>query len=256
MTLWRGPSSIDGQPVAAVLTGLERRSKNSGTGPVLQAWFFRQDLPPIEARQGGEDASVCGDCLYRDGTCYVGVHREVTSVWRAYTRDRYPLVPPSLIRHHLFQVDALVAWHGLRWGAYGDPACVPLGLTELFYRQARPGKVWLSYTHQWHDPRFRDLRHYCMASVDSPEQREAAIALGFKPFRVRSDIEPLEPGEFVCPKSEEAGRALTCDRCKACHGGIYRGQASPTVRVHAGLAALNTRFAGNPRRFALPLVAV
>jgi hypothetical protein len=91
-----------------------------------------------------------------------------------------------------------------------------------------------------------------MASVDSPEQRERALELGWKTFRVRAPGEPVLPGEFVCPKGTEAERRLLCVQCGACRGGRYTGQATPVTQAH-GLPALRRQFAANPRRHLLPL---
>ena len=104
--------------------------------------------------------------------------------------------------------------------------------------------MWLSYTHQWADPRFQALKAYCMASVDGPEQREVVLALGWKTFRVRTADEPLLEGEFVCPKSEEAGRRLLCLQCKACSGA--RGKERPR-RSASSTGGCRTNAAASPR---------
>jgi hypothetical protein len=95
------------------------------------------------------------------------------------------------------------------------------------------------YTHQWKacDPAFARL---CMASVETPAQREAAMALGYRTFRVRLPEQPVEPGEFTCPASAEAGKRLTCEECGAC-GGAKPGtrQASPTILFHGSSIAGN-----------------
>src|SRR5262249_22568276 len=72
---WEGKSLLDSKPVVVLVTGLSRPSANRGTGPMVQTWVLRRDVPPTEAVQTGADASVCGDCSFRRGACYVAVHQ-------------------------------------------------------------------------------------------------------------------------------------------------------------------------------------
>jgi hypothetical protein len=243
--LWQGPSRIDGKPIVAVATGFCRPSSNTVTGPVIQVWIFRSHVEPLDAVHSEGDRSVCGDCLHRGSTCYVNVWREVTQVYRAFRQGTYPDYGPKMLRH--------VKGRPVRLGAYGDPAAVPISVWRPLHRAAG---LWLAYTHQWDrpwcDPALKEL---CMASVDSPEQRERALALGWKTFRVRGPDEPVLPGEFVCPKGGETGRRLLCIQCGACHGGEYTGQATPVTQVH-GLPTLKRHFADNPRRFAVSLLVL
>jgi hypothetical protein len=95
VVLYEGPSMLDGAPIVAVLTGLDRASKNEKTGDLLQLWILRQDVAPNDAAKDGNDASVCGACPHRrqeDGTrtCYVMVYQGPRAVWAAYKRGRYP----------------------------------------------------------------------------------------------------------------------------------------------------------------------
>jgi hypothetical protein len=245
MVLWRGPSRIDAKPIAAVATGLLRPSANAATGPVVQIWIFRSRVPPMEAVRSGGDRSVCGDCLHRGTTCYVSVWREVTQVWRSFRQGRYPAFKPKML--------AMFQGRAIRLGAYGDPAAVPIEAWRWLHGVAG---LWLAYTHQWAQPWCDPaLRELCMASVDSPAQRERALALGWKTFRTRTEEEPVLPGEFICPKSAEAGRRLLCLQCGACNGGVYTGQATPVTVLH-GLPSLRRHFADDPRRFALSLPMV
>ncbi len=95
-----------------------------------------------------------------------------------------------------------------------------------------------------------------MASVDSPPQRQRALALGWKTFRVRTADEPVLAGEFVCPKSAEAGHRLLCIPCGACCGGEWTGQATPVTVLHGVLPHLRERFAADQRRFAVSLPVI
>src|SRR5262249_14932544 len=124
----------------------------------------------------------------------------------------------------------------VRLGSYGDPAAVPLDVWEMVCGAAAH---WTGYTHQWKTCDVSYAR-YCMASVETPGQRLDAIARGFRTFRVRLPNQPLEEGEFVCPASEEAGRRLRCDECKACSGAKATGKAAtPAIYFHGSSIAGN-----------------
>ena len=45
------------------------------------------------------------------------------------------------------------------------------------------------------------------------------------------------PNEVRCPASEEAGRKLTCEECKAC-GGADGRKSSIVIQAHGGFAVM------------------
>jgi hypothetical protein len=63
--IWRGPSPWDGSPIVLLVTGLQRPSQNTKTGPMVQTFILRQDMRPIEAVTTGADAATCGACRFR-----------------------------------------------------------------------------------------------------------------------------------------------------------------------------------------------
>jgi hypothetical protein len=228
--LYRGPSLLDGQPIVCIATGLARRSKNPKTGRMVQTYVLADGTDPVSAHQQGKDKAVCGDCPHLSGTCHVNLVQGPLAVWKAYQAGSYP----RLRREHL----RLFRGRMLRLGTYGDPAAVPLsvwqGLTALVTN-------WTGYTHAW---RTCDAAYaaYCMASVETPAQRLAAVAAGYRTFRVRLATQPLEPGEFVCPASAEAGKRRTCEECKACSGSKAGGRnATPAIVFHGPAIAGNYR---------------
>ena len=157
--IYRGPSRLDGAPVAAIVTTL---SLNSKTGDMVQAWIIRSDVPPHEAIRDGRDKSICGDCVHRSGSrvgrsCYVVVHFAPLNIWRVFARGDYPDLSPDAAA-------AAIAGRGLRLAAYGDPAAVPFDVWRRLI--ARAGRI-AAYTHAWRycDQRFRD---FLMASVETP----------------------------------------------------------------------------------------
>jgi hypothetical protein len=116
----------------------------------------------------------------------------------------------------------------IRLGSYGDPSACPI---EVWERILSVSADWTGYTHQWR--RFPKMKEFCMASVETVYQQDIARAKGWKTFRVRNDDESLQPNEFICPASEEAGKRLKCEDCLACHGGEWNGkQFTPVIRVH------------------------
>jgi hypothetical protein len=57
--------------------------------------------------------------------------------------------------------------------------------------------------------------------------------MGWRTFRVRLPDQPVLENEFVCPASEEGGRRMTCERCRACGGATSSLRAAcPVVIVH------------------------
>jgi len=219
MVLWQG-QGFNAAAVVAVLTGLLRPSSNRKTGQLLQVWVLPADVSPVEAVRTGRDDAVCGGCRYRGGQgCYVNVGQAPLAVWEAWRADAYPEWDgdPGLFRGRL-----------LRWGAYGDPAILPI---ELVRTASGAAAGHTGYTHAWRtcDRRFR---FWLMASVDTPRERRLALEMGWRTYRVRRPGDRLLRGEFECPASEEQDFRLTCAECRACGGGLWTGQATPAILPH------------------------
>jgi hypothetical protein len=195
--LYEGPSQIDGGPIFAALTGLDRPSANSKTGPMLQTWILRQDVRPVEANKLGLDVSVCGDCPHRKGTCYVNVAQSPTAVYDSYIngfgkRD---------------SLKKLGRNQRIRIGAYGDPASVPITVWDDLLRYANS---WTGYTHQaLLQP---ELKRYCQASADTVEEAKLYQNLGWKTYRVKNENDPLAKEEIICP-SNKGVQCITCLKC-------------------------------------------
>lgn len=234
-TLYKGPSEIDESPIVAIATGLITGADNSKTGPMVQIYFLRSDMNPLVAVHTGEDKSICGDCRHR-GTvitdpetgnrknvgrsCYVTLMHGPRVVYDAFRRGIYPDVP-------LDQARKLLAGKTVRLGAYGDPASVPFSVLE---RALDKVTRMSGYTHLWRQ--FPKLSAFCMASCDTPEEREEAKALGFRVYRVRAAGEPVLKGEGQCPASNEMGKAVQCAQCLLCGGNRTKAKADITIRVH------------------------
>lgn len=214
--VWRGVSLLDGKtPIVVVLTGLvDAHRSNRKTGAMVQSYILVDDASPKDAIHDGRDAAICGDCVHRgDGkggerTCYVSLATGLNVVGRHLAS--YPMW--SLSRAAL-----AITGRQFRLGTYGDPAAVPDHVWTALLRRVAG---WTGYTHQW---RVRPtLARWCMASVDSGRERDAAKALGWRTFRVRqvsvTGPDPLGDREVVCPASAEAGHRVQCERCQLCKG--------------------------------------
>jgi hypothetical protein len=211
--IYRGPSMLDGAPIVCIATGLDASSRNSKTGALIQTWIIREDIAPHIAAATGSDASVCGDCMHRPssgGACYVKTFQAPLSVWRSFHRGAYPLADESEL--------ALLRAYDVRAGSYGDPAAVPLAVWEVV-------GVRTGYTHQWR--KAPALASLAMASVDTPDEARAAVAAGWRYFRVRPEGAPLLAGEADCPSK----KGVSCIACGLCGGNQLRAK-NISIEVH------------------------
>lgn len=204
--LYTGPSQIDGAPIVAIAT---MQSSNRKTGAMIQAWILRSDMKPTEAVRSGADISICGDCIHRgiDGngrSCYVNVGQAPQSVWRTWNRGGYE----SLKDYRVF------SGRSFRFGAYGDPAAVPL---HVWLPVLPVVTGWTGYTHQWRNCDTA-YRLFLMASVDSVDDYLDAKELGYRTFRVMAEGESPHNAEIYCPATPEGGSRRQCITCKACAG--------------------------------------
>ena len=227
MMLYSGPSRIDGAPIMAWATGIASPSVNRKTGPMIQVWIMRRDVPPTVAVHAGDDKSICGGCRHRGingaaRTCYVVMARGPATVWKSADRDA---PSPDLLR-----VAHLGGYRPWRIGAYGDPAAVPL---EVWRALVSTAHSWTGYTHLWRSRLCRSAgwRELFMASVDSPEERDLAQARGWRTFRVRRPGDPHLPTETACPA--ESGK-VTCLDCLTCRGtsGAFGSTPGIVIDVH------------------------
>lgn len=237
MIVYEGPSTIDGQPIVVILTGLASSSANGKTGDLVQSFVIRADVAPHDALKTGDDASVCGLCPHRplivkmlakvgitSSPCYVNVGKSVLSVYRAYRRGSYPRASS------VAQVAAALQGRRLRLGTYGDPAAAPI---ELWQALTSLSAGHVGYTHQWQSVGF-DVNAWAplvMASADTVDEAAQAAALGMRYFRVSIGVD-RQPLEVSCPASAEAGRKAQCSDCMLC-GGTSKNARSIVIADHA-----------------------
>ena len=223
--LYKGPSRIDGETIVAILT---LQSTNIKTGNMAQLWIMREDTPPHIAKKQGKDISVCGDCPIKK-ECYVVLFQGPLSVYNAYKRGTYLDISNEFATSKKFIDTSLMFLFNLsiRFGAYGDPAALPLWLINAITQNC---KDFTGYTHSW--KRFPGLSKYFMASVESIALKDKAKKLGFRTFRVipKSGGE-LSHKEIVCPAENKGKQCLDCMLCNGA-----KQAADITITAHGARA--------------------
>lgn len=229
--LYDGPSLLTHDSIICIATGFAEPSANPKTGPMIQVWVLNKNQHPIEAIQSGSDRSVCGLCPLRgeagrNRKCYVQMAFGPANVWKAHQRGLYPAITDFAVFERRL----------VRFGAYGDPAAVPLSIWDAVANRCAG---FTGYTHQW---RTADHRYsqYFMASADSVADRAAAKALGYRVFRVRAPgATDRLAGEAVCPASAEAGYKLQCHSCLVCCGTSRGLRGDVVISAHGSAHVLN-----------------
>lgn len=222
--VYEGPSSFDGSPIVVLIT---LDSSNRKTGPMSQMWILRRDVRPTEAVASGLDAAICGECPLMgrmeygkriERVCYVNVGQAPNGVYDAYKSGAYAPVA-DLQPEHLGV--------GLRHGAYGDPALVPLDMLRMLSLAA---PMWTGYTHMWRtiDPAYARM---LMASCETEQDLAYAREMGYRAFVV-SEEQP--PGTVECAATRERN-PLQCVDCGMCAGtrfGAVKGAVDVWIAPH------------------------
>ena len=205
ITLYRGPSVLDGEPIICIAT---LNTLNMKTGPMIQTWILREDVDPNVAVKLGKDSSVCGKCVHRHfnkGSCYVMPFQAPNQVFKAYHRGLYPALAIDNLHY-------LMGRH-IRLGSYGDPAAVPyhIWLSVVALSDGHTG-----YTHQMGHACFdHKILEYCQVSVETPAQFKKMQALGLGTFRVKAPEAPILDNEIVCLSDASN---IPCISCGLCNG--------------------------------------
>ncbi len=249
MILFEGPSLINGRPIVVIATP----DSNPKTGEMLYTWILDAEISPEEAAFNGVDESICGGCKFRaqpssvpsasslskitwkhSRICYVRLSSESdefgtpkadekmgpAEIWRAWKNGEFgrwqsfgpvPAWQNDECRMSWYQ------YHGplsVRIGSYGDPGAAP---TEMWIDLVRYAPNFTAYTHLWKTCD-QQLKKYCMASVDTPEERIEANEMGWRAFVVAPmDVDVAQLGsDVLCPMT--AGKPVTCNTCHMCQG--------------------------------------
>jgi len=234
LCIYRGPSEIDGAPIAVILT---LASSNSKLGAMAQTWIIRADVDPITASREGKDESVCGSCIFRgiadpskpkgwarSRGCYVNLLFRPLPIYKDLIAGRHRECSPERAGEIIAALDMPV-----RAGAYGDPVAAPDHVHAPLIDAA---PMHTSYTHQWRE---MAVPRWSMASADNIEQAREAWGRGLRTFRVVSDVSEIDQTrEVLCPASEEAGKRTTCAKCGLCAGLDSASPKSIAIPAHGG----------------------
>lgn len=202
--VWQGPSLFDGKPIQVVLSSFDKDSENDKTGAMIQIYILPIDETPYQVFKS-KAPTVCGDCKYNGGGCYVR-WSNIGHISKSARRNIGTL--------DLGQ--SLCAGLRIRVGAAGDPAAVPTYVWETLLKDA---DGFTGYTHSWKDcdPRLKD---YFMASVDSSYENSVARIQKWKTFYVVESIEESPEDSIRClaAKIKNNGLHYQCVDCMKCTG--------------------------------------
>lgn len=201
VVLYDGPSLLDKTQHIVAIATLE--SRNRKTGDMVQVWILHRDLHPVD-ELALDVSPICGDCPLRNSVCYVVVGQAPSAVWRTYWNDGYPE----------FDADRwgwIFEGRQVRWGAYGDPAALPL---TLVHRINRLADGHTGYTHQWKSNMRRAARlaRVFMLSADTDCDRELCNEYGWRCFQVTDEG---AEDSVECPAYTHG---VQCKDCLLCCG--------------------------------------
>lgn len=199
IVLYRGPSQLDGKLIVCIATGFSG-SKNVKTGNLIQTWIMRADIDPLTVHANNWDESICGQCFYKNtDSCYVNIGQAPYGVYMADCRRRY--VEFDYNKHKDLFIN-----RSMRIGSYGDPTSVPVKVWQQFLPLL---KGFSGYSHQWRNPKFQDYKHFCMASLEKPQDYDKAKKLGWRTFRVKPLSSEIVNKNLLEPKDENGEKDNT-----------------------------------------------
>lgn len=218
--VYEGPSKLDpSQNIVGILT---MKTTNKKTGDMAQLWILHKDIKPTEASKEGKDSAVCGNCPLRHfngGACYVVLFQAPASIFQAYKKGSYSSIDPREYKN-------LLEGRKIRFGAYGDPAALPMEILTSLKAVASNNT---SYTHQWKtSPKLKGLS---MASVDNIDEARQAVENGWRYFRVANEDSEILANEVICPN---VTHGTSCADCGLCNGkqGDKDKRKSIVIPVH------------------------
>ena len=213
IVLYEGPSLLNKQPIVCIAT-LE--SANRKTGNVIQTWIIRQRVNPVHAMLNRAVASICGDCPLSGTVCYVIEKHAPLAVYSKYKANRYP--------HYNWKLHKpLFEGRVIRWGAYGDPAALPLSLVR-YYNGLCNGH--LGYSHQLlngtyvNRHRADKLAKLFMVSAHNRPMADKAYARGHRFFQTVTSPSEAHPSAIKCPSDR-----VQCVKCGLCNGSSGNGRS-------------------------------
>lgn len=203
--LYEGASRLDPtQQITAIIT---TKTSNKKIGSMYQLWILNKDINPMTASKTKKDNAVCGGCKLRQslgGSCYVILFQAPNAIYKAYKKGNYQNISFD-------QYPEQFTNKNIRFGAYGDPAALPLEILIMLKAYAKNNT---SYTHQWKQNN-DGLKALSMASVDNVKEAKQATKSGWRYFRVASEESELLKNEVICPS---VTHGTSCDNCNLCNG--------------------------------------
>lgn len=211
--LWEGNSPHNGEHILCLVSGLTDASANRKTGHMLTTWILSANQKPTDAVKSGDDAAICGNCPNRPSTarktgdcvCYVN-HVPLNNIFHAWANGKTKRISE---RHY----ERYISGRSVRLGGYGDPAMLPLAVTEKLLSYA---KRHTGYTSQWRESYAQCYRELLQASCNNDEQAAIAQEKGWKTYTHYPVSTHLEGKGVVCPNSVD--EEITCQVCGLCNG--------------------------------------
>ena len=204
----------------ATLNSGNRKTGQKGKKNMVQTWIMNKLAPPIECARNGLDYLCCGNCKHRPlniGSCYVTLLHGPQSIYKAFKRGRYAFLPKKNYKK------VFGARH-IRFGAYGDPALVPLHIIRALSTACNG---FTGYTHQWKHVS-KGYAQYLMASVDCVSEYSTAKAKGYRTFRISCTGLDNQQTEVSCPAYT---KGLLCSKCNLCCGNSRKAK-DISIKVH------------------------
>ena len=217
-------SDIDNQTeivTIAIFSGITNNNEpNTKTGKMVQLYHLVADQAPLDVIRSGDDSAICGDCPLSwtntdkpFGSCYVNVGRAPSIVWNQFQKGAYPDFK-TLPKKQQRQLKDLMITHGVRFGAYGDPASDLKTLWDITSFVSN----WTGYTHTWKSqPAHRSLAPFLMASIDTLDDYQQAKSLGYRTFRHDKSGMRLTT-ELQCPENTKGIQCADCGLCAGTFG--------------------------------------
>ena len=203
--IWEGSSIWNNQDICLMVTGLKGGTNSKLGQNFVSAYVIPTAIDPWTAKKTGADAAACGDCLLRNGACYVS--RPFKKIWENYVKP-VPWIDDMALKTMKIQQ------RYLRLTAYGEIPFVNYGaVLPLMESAARI----TAYTHQWRTALAQPYKGSAMASVHSEKQALEAQAKGWYTYRVKLKDEPLMDNEILCPYQASDGM-IQCQNCLLCDG--------------------------------------
>lgn len=190
-------------------------SDNEKTGNVPTAW-----VGPDAAAA----AETCTGCALYPRACYAWRGRVLASaqgLFRAAARAPEKYTLDYALAH------AARSAKMLRVTALGDAGALPAEEVAQIVTKVRAAKLALvGYTHRWREHAAHAWRGHLMASCETPEQADTAVAAGWRATFILKRGEAAVRGKtpagnpwILCPAQHpvRAGRpAVTCNSCRLC----------------------------------------